>query len=386
MGNAKQTVMVMSRREEFIVGPQNTEMSSAIAGRGFDVISHFGDICSPFGEQLPPDKNVIRIQTRSWLSYLAGRRLMTARTLEYLLRAALKILILKPIRIVSVCEYPLAAVLLARYPLERVAYYPLEVPEKGEGRFNIPYRLIRGVGGRLRFTVIPGEHRSKIFESDFGCRNPYIVYNSVSLKRRDTMAAHLPQDSLLRRKLPDHSAILYQGVLGKETSGALILDALTVLAQHFPVIIAGRTTDKECQEKLAAFEKLFPGSYVGKLPNHQLFHLRRAAAAGICLHNQKNSRVDDACTPNKYFDYVSSGIPVICSPNPALELWNSKYGTGVTMSEMTSSALVKAARAFMDDGSLRKEMSLRCQQEYKTKLNYEAQVKPFLDDFLHITE
>lgn len=126
--------------------------------------------------------------------------------------------------------------------------------------------------------------------------------------------------------------ILYQGALNIGRGLELMIDAMALLQNHI-LLIAGEGDIKEqlikrVQEKQMTDRVLF----LGKFAPEELINLTRQAALGLSLEEDLGLSYR-YCLPNKVFDYIGAGIPVLVSDLPLLKELLSTYGVGECLTE-----------------------------------------------------
>ena len=73
--------------------------------------------------------------------------------------------------------------------------------------------------------------------------------------------------------------------------------------------------------------------------------LEYASSADIGIAYMKNGSLnDDFCLPNKFFEYIFSGLPVITSNTPDMARIINKYNIGTTISKIDSVNLINAIK------------------------------------------
>ena len=87
--------------------------------------------------------------------------------------------------------------------------------------------------------------------------------------------------------------------------------------------------------------------------------LEYASSADIGIAYMKNGSLnDDFCLPNKFFEYIFSGLPVITSNTPDMARIINKYNIGTTISKIDSVNLINAIKKVeeIDKSDLKKSL------------------------------
>jgi glycosyltransferase involved in cell wall biosynthesis len=95
--------------------------------------------------------------------------------------------------------------------------------------------------------------------------------------------------------------------------------------------------------------------FISKLPWQELMRYTRSSDVGLSL--DKNSNVNyNFSLPNKLFDYMSAGIPVISSDLPEISKILAEYKCGIVISEVTKDEISNAIKKLRDNHGLLSEL------------------------------
>ncbi|XOF34032.1 MAG: glycosyltransferase [Candidatus Electrothrix sp. YB6] len=140
--------------------------------------------------------------------------------------------------------------------------------------------------------------------------------------------------------IPDESLIfIYLGHLIKGRGIELILNAFSSNSVDSHVVFMGKGYLSDVIEKRADLKNnihLHP-----PVKHDQVVQLTKSADVGLCLI-ERVSLSDYYCLPNKLFEYVFSGLPVLASNFPDLKNYIDSYGMGISCdvnSEMISKSM-----------------------------------------------
>ena len=145
--------------------------------------------------------------------------------------------------------------------------------------------------------------------------------------------------------------VLYAGAMGRSNAVDDIVKAAELTADDAPIVwwFAGDGADAETLRQVAA------GRFFGPLPRMRLVELCQAAdAAVVSFHHaplfQENS-------PNKFFDAIASGLPVVFNRSTWLEPEIAEYGCGfVCKGEPRDAEMAARLRELAADTALRQRM------------------------------
>ena len=306
----KPTIAVLS---ETIIGygsPQVPTFATALA-------EHYGvrpTVFGPYHEigpkrELYPaiDIEIIPLKTRAYLPL--GRA-------DYTIKLAKRLNELKPDIIVAFCTFTLPALKRLKYKPKKIIYYSLE------SLSNYPQRevyLNRKLAPLFDLVIYPEFNRAALDggKSLLLGRPVVMMYNSVHKKSCGEKV--LPADKRNGR-------IIHPGSIAYEvTFAGYFLDERS---SRYPLDIYGILYGDPL--KKAVSEMTGNVRYLGVVDEKTLAEVRRDYSWGIVTWNPdtENGRL---AAPNKLFDYISSGVPIIAAPHPqAVELIN-KYKCGLVM-------------------------------------------------------
>ena len=139
----------------------------------------------------------------------------------------------------------------------------------------------------------------------------------------------------------DQKMILYQGALNMGRGLELIIDALPYL-KNYQLVFAG-DGDIMDQLKLRVITNHLQQQvvFLGKLRPEDLREVTKQADLGLSLEEDLglNYRY---CLPNKVFDYIHAGIPVLVSELPLLKELLKKYKIGESLKKRNPKSLAEA--------------------------------------------
>jgi len=156
---------------------------------------------------------------------------------------------------------------------------------------------------------------------------PTVVRNIPEFGKLDTK-----DDSFFRDKLgldKDAVILIYQGSISEGRGIGPTIRALTLTPPNVVMVIMGygnTTQYRSVSEECGVAERVF---FVDAVPYADLLNVTASADIGVCL-------IENYCLsyyyslPNKLFEYIQSGLPVIASNFPEMTTVVSNYGVRVT--------------------------------------------------------
>lgn len=268
---------------------------------------------------------------------------------------------------------PLAALVERR---ARVLRYALEL----EDNFDRQARSYPPAGPRLtapprptgwlrplRYDALiaPEERRLELVGALYpAVRRRFLVYN----------AAPRALPGRVRALPAGRPVVLYQGQLNWLTCLDLLLETIERTHERFAYVVAGPCADADGRARLEALAARGLIDYHGSLPMAALERLRDEAHIGLVLWRPVLLATQYAC-PNKLYEYLAAGLPVVCTPNASLVRWNERFGCGETMGELSAAALAAALTRMAADPARYTARSAHVRELHQRELNWEAQTE-----------
>lgn len=153
-----------------------------------------------------------------------------------------------------------------------------------------------------------------------------------------------------RKPFPDRSErsriLVYQGALNLGRGIELMIDAMSLLPEYQLYVIG--KGDVEAGLKLRA-ANMANVVFTGHIPPAQLHQITRTAHIGLSLEEGLGLNYEYAL-PNKVFDYIQAGVPVLVAARPEMAALVQETGTGRILEDAhrTPAALAAAIRALSE--------------------------------------
>ena len=122
--------------------------------------------------------------------------------------------------------------------------------------------------------------------------------------------------------------ILYQGALNKGRGLEWVIDAMPFVGDAVLVIIGSGDVENQLRQRVVANgleNKVF---FIGRIDASELYKYTPSASIGLCLLDNIGLSYHYAL-PNRIFDYLHAGVPVLATRFPEIEKIVSGYRTGV---------------------------------------------------------
>jgi len=221
--------------------------------------------------------------------------------------------------------------------------YFTEVPELEHNTFaKKVWKSIEGsIVPKLKHCITVNESIALLFKEKYGnqfnvIRNVPLKNNTAKQKNRKDLG--MPEDKII--------LILQGSGINVDRGAEELVLALKILPDNYHLYIVGSGDVIHILKKMADDENLHSKiTFVGKQPYNELIQYTMNADAGITL--DKNTNINyELSLPNKIFDYIQSGIPVISSDLIELRKVITHYQVGSLVKEVTPEAIANSIQVF----------------------------------------
>jgi len=219
---------------------------------------------------------------------------------------------------------------------------------------------------KLKYVLTVSDSIARQYESEYGIK-PLTVRNCAR-----NSGSIIPITRKVIGVSADHLLLVLQGTgINVSRGGEELIDAIS-LTQKLTLLIIGSgdaldtLKSKVLEPTLGARVR-----FIDKLPWNEMMRYTKTADAGLSLDKSNNLNYTFSL-PNKLFDYVSAGIPVIAGDLPEVSKIISENGCGLIIPEVTSEKISKALNELLDNPEklayLRKNAAIASE-----KLNWETE-------------
>ena len=149
--------------------------------------------------------------------------------------------------------------------------------------------------------------------------------------------------TLLKLSLPDAPFIVYSGAISYANGIDIVIDAAEKLQQmgnKILFIIAGDGKLKTPLEKIAGDKNLKNVIFLGKISKYEVAELYKKALA--CLVIFKNVPILSTNSPNKFFDALAAGRPIITNMGGWIGNLVENYKIGFSLENDNPQAIIEA--------------------------------------------
>ncbi|MDD3891872.1 MAG: glycosyltransferase [Bacteroidales bacterium] len=159
---------------------------------------------------------------------------------------------------------------------------------------------------------------------------------SMELKNRYgincTIIRNLPLRKTYPKKQPsqDEKTIIYQGALNIGRGLEKLIDAMVLLPNYKLIIVGSGPIHKELKQKTKTLGITERVILYGKVEHEHLHRITCVAQLGVSIEEDMGLNYRYAL-PNKIFDYIQAGLPVLVSNLPEMARIVNTYEVGTTL-------------------------------------------------------
>ncbi len=262
-------------------------------------------------------------------------------------------------------------------PELKAVLYNLEYFEdqRGSRCQELARALFRHLRGKAALIIDANEDRVRLRAKLSGQVRLAAVHNAAPL---NDPAVRPPEDPIYHGIGRDRVRLVYTGC--KNHTVAKVIRALKRVASPVHLFVVGEISS-EYQEALQESGCGGRVTLTGLVPRERLPGILAWADVGVSLYGSgpDSFAAQRMCAPNKIYEYMSWGLPSICSDNPPLVRLVQKNGWGLCIPPGDESKIAEAIEMLAGDRQLRAAMSAKAVALHKGPMNYAEQVKPILE-------
>lgn len=196
---------------------------------------------------------------------------------------------------------------------------------------------------RAAAVIVTSVHHGAELVKDYPIAPPILVRSAVDLRTLGPVAAGYPSNG---RRLIAHTGYLYHGRHLPE-----LVAALVHLPNDIGIVLMGdgplRQSLEEQAKRLGVDDRL---TFVPLVPLESVAPTLAQADAAVVIIELRAPSFRYAL-PNKFFEAVAAGLPLVVSPAPAVAELVKQYDLGVTCDPSDPASIAAAIRTVLQPGS-----------------------------------
>ncbi len=230
---------------------------------------------------------------------------------------------------------------------------------------------------RLKYVMTVSDSISMQYESQYGIR-PVTIRNcarsSAEIKGYPKKELGISDDHLL--------LILQGGGINIDRGGEELIEAINRIEKVSLMIAGSGDVLPVLKEKVKSLSLSDRVRFIPKQTLNELIKYTKSADVGLSLDKDTNLNYRFSL-PNKLFDYISAGIPVITSDLPEVKKIVEESGCGIIIQDVTPEELSQAIIKLRDDRVLLNKLKQNAVIASGT-LNWDLESKKVVDFYKNI--
>ncbi len=246
-------------------------------------------------------------------------------------------------------------------------------------RFASVWRwLERALVPRCDEVVTPDEDRSRILQEEFGARRLPMTVRNCPPHRPRVESTRL-RDELARRGVRFSTIVLYQGLVDSMRCIEEIAEATRSFEDGVVLVILGSGFGEWARpaERLAGYERVV---VLPKVSYEAVAEYTASADIGILLY-RNDCRNNYHCAPNKIFEYMMMGLPVVAPAFPGMVRLVEQEDVGICVDPERPEAIAAAVNRLSSDRDSRARMRANAIRLTRERYNWEIEFRPLLQRY-----
>lgn len=222
---------------------------------------------------------------------------------------------------------------------------------------------------KCNLVITVNHSLKKIIEKKFGLHDVLVIVNSQE--------KIVLTESTLRSEgsfTPKDIVLIYQGVLGPGRALEQSIAAMNLLPETYKLMLLGSGAwQDKLKEKVSNLRLTNRVIFHEYLPHDQLLSFTSGANLGLCLIEPINKSKMYAL-PNKFFEYLSSGVPLLVSNIPELNYLVNKYQIGAICQKLNEHEIASQIKNAISSPDYQ-QWKINCKTVYNNILNWDQESK-----------
>ncbi len=218
-------------------------------------------------------------------------------------------------------------------------------------------------------VVVTGDMDAEFIKNEYGINNIIVVRNLPFYKKIDAAYDFRGKYGIDEKK----KILLYQGMIHHGRGLKIMFDQLKN-TDKFVLVILGHGDNYEYYKNLSVESGIDKKViFAGKVGQENLLNYTAGADAGISLIENISLSYYYAL-PNKLFEYIAAGIPVIASNLPQMKRIIEEYKVGIIVDPSDAVSLSAELRKFYEDEAAYAEFKKNCAKAAE-ELNWQKEIE-----------
>ena len=159
---------------------------------------------------------------------------------------------------------------------------------------------------------------------------------------------YLPNEKERKKK---ENIIIYQGAINVHRGIEQMIEAMQYIEEANLWIIGGGDLEEEIEKQIEDQRLAEKVAFFGRKPFSELRELTSQATIGVSLEQQVGLNYTFAL-PNKLFDYIHAGLPVLASPLPEVKKIYAKHAVGLMVEKVEPKEIAKKINEMLNSDKM----------------------------------
>lgn len=224
--------------------------------------------------------------------------------------------------------------------------------------------------------ITTGEMDSAFIEKEYNLKETVIIRN-LPLSKEISESFDFRDYYKISEEI---KILLYQGVILPGRGLSIIFEVMNRLENCVLVILGDGEYKEHCQKTVKEKKLEDKVFFFGKVKQNDLLKHTSGADIGLAIIENLSLSYYYAL-PNKMFEYIYCGLPVIASNLPQMKSIIDKYQVGLTVNAENHKEIVDAINLLVNDEEQRNKLIANCRMA-SLELNWGNEIKklyPFLE-------
>lgn len=199
----------------------------------------------------------------------------------------------------------------------------------------------RRIQPRLKYLITVNDSIAGIFSEEYG-------QEFTVVKNLPSSAISSPPESYLPAGFTGRPVLIYQGAVNEGRGLEEMIAAMPLMPEFHFLIAGGGDKLGSLKQRVSDMGLESRVYFTGRVPFETLSCYTGQASIGLSLEQDAglNYRLS---LPNKLFDYMQAGLPVVASDLPEIRKLISRVGFGILVSDFSPEGLSGAIRSVWQD-------------------------------------
>jgi glycosyltransferase involved in cell wall biosynthesis len=206
----------------------------------------------------------------------------------------------------------------------------------------------------------------------------------MTLVRNVPIFHAVQKNNLLREYLalpPSTRIALYQGNLQPDRNLEVLIRAAKYLEKDIVIVMKGksiRSTQVDLEALIAQEGVSDRVKIMAPVPYDEALDWTASADIGLIVHSPERSLNNKTLLPNKFFEFLMAGLPVIASSLDAIAEVITTYDVGHVLSSLAPQDVAEAINAMLNDGDVLERMRENALKVAREEFHWEKERKQLL--------